>query len=86
MQEDAKLFYEAVAAIVSRHRKESGIKYTDFCYGNDIPMSTYDTIVSARKQSSCYNVAKVAKALDMSFEEFGRLLDQELPPDFMSKD
>ena len=86
MQDDAKLLYNAIANIVSRYRKKSGVKYIDFCYGNDIPMSTYDTIVSARKQSSCYNVAKVAKALDLSFEEFGRLLDQELPPDFMSKD
>lgn len=75
MQDNAKILYSIIGKIVSNKRKESDIKYTDFCYENDIPMSTYDIIVNGQKQSSFYNIAKVIKALNLTFEEFGRLLE-----------
>ena len=86
MQDDSKKLYKAISKILVNARKQKGIKYTDFCYGNDIPMATYDSIIKGNAQSSFYVITRVVKALDMSFEEFGKLLDQELPPDFMSKD
>ena len=79
MQEKSKILYEAVSRVVHNDRNSKNIKYTDFCYENDIPMSTYDAIINASTQSSFYTIAKVIKALGLSFEEFGALLDKELP-------
>ncbi len=86
MQDNVKQLYIAISHIIDRTRKERGINYTDFCLGNDIPTSTYDDIINASRQSSFYNIAKVVKALDLSFEEFGKLLDKELPDNFMKED
>lgn len=79
MQEDSKILYEAISRVVHKVRTDRNIKYTDFCYENDIPMSTYDAIINASAQSSCYNIAKVIKGLGLNFKEFGTLLDKELP-------
>lgn len=86
MQDNKRKLYEAVSHIVDLERKNLGIKYTDFCLGNDIPTSTYDDIINANRQTSFYNIAKVVKALDLSFAEFGELLDKELPENFMKED
>jgi len=45
-------------------------------------MSTYDDIMNAKEKASFYNVARVIKALDLSFEDFGKKLDKELGKDF----
>ena len=79
MQDDSKILYEAISKIVHKARTDKNIKYTDFCYENDIPMSTYDAIINASSQSSFYNIAKVVKGLGLNFEKFGKLLDKELP-------
>ena len=86
MQDDIKQLYKTISYIIDSKRKELGIKYTDFCLGNDIPTSTYDDIINANRQSSFFNIAKVVKALDLSFEEFGKLLDKELPQNFLKDD
>lgn len=79
MQQDAKKLYKAIAKVISQQKKEKGIKYTDLCYENEITMSTYDNIVAGKTKASYYNIAKIIKALGLNFEEFGRLLDKELP-------
>ena len=86
MQEESKQLYTAIGKILYEKRKELGIKYTDFCYENDIPTSTYDAIISGTSQASFYNIAKVVKALNMNFEDFGKLLDKNLPQNFMNLD
>ena len=83
MQENVKILYKAISEIITNTRKEKGIKYTDFCYENEIPMSTYDDVINSKTRASFYNVARIVKALDLSFEEFGRLLDKNLPKDFL---
>lgn len=86
MQEESKKLYKITGKILADRRKELGIKYTDFCYGNDIPMSTYDVIISGSAKSSFYNIAKVVKASKMTFKEFGEALDNNLPDDFLNSD
>jgi hypothetical protein len=49
-------------------------------------MSTYDNIINGSKQITFFNIAKVIKALNLSFEEFGRYLDKELPENFLNQD
>lgn len=86
MQDEAQTLYKAIAEVIKSARDQSNINYTDFCYENDIPMSTYDYIVSAKTKASFYNIAKVVKALGYNFEEFGALLDKQLPDNFMNDD
>ncbi len=86
MQGNSLILYKAISKIIHSTRVSKGIKYTDFCYENDIPMSSYDVIINASAQSSYYNIARVVKALGLSFEEFGKMLDEELPDDFMNNE
>ena len=84
MDDKAKQFYIAVSAVISQVKNDKNIRYTDFCYGNDIPQSTYDDIINAKTKATFYNIAKVVKGLDLNFEEFGKLLDKKLPLDFLN--
>lgn len=86
MQEDSKILYEAISRVIHRTRTDKNIRYTDFCYENDVAMSTYDAIINATTQSSYYNIAKVIKGLGLNFQEFGALLDKELPPTYWDSD
>ena len=86
MQDDAKLLHSAISKIIKNERAKIGVSYTDFCLGNDIPSSTYDAIIKAENHVYCFNVAKVIKALGLSFEEFGKMLDEELPENFMNNE
>ena len=47
MQEEVKQLYTAISRIIVKIKEEKGIKYTELCYENEIPMSTYDDIVNA---------------------------------------
>ena len=82
MQDKSLKLYKAVSKIISKIKEDKGIKYTDLCYENEIPMSTYDDIINCKTKASFYNVAKIIKALGLSFEDFGKLLDEELGKDF----
>ncbi len=85
MQDDAIVLHKAISKTISLIREDKGVRYTDLCFGYDIPTSTFDDIMSAKRLSSFYSIAKVIKALGLSFEEFGALLDKELPENFMDK-
>ena len=78
MEQEAKQLYTAISTVINKVKSNKGITYTDLCAGNDIPQSTYDDIINAKTKASFYNIAKVLRALDLKFEEFGKLLDDEL--------
>lgn len=82
MQDDAQKLYNAISKVIVDQKEKKGIKYTEFCYENEIPMTTYDYVINAKTKASYYNIAKIARGLGLSFEEFGRLLDKELGEDF----
>ena len=78
MQErDAKL-YKAIANVLRSEREKKNYKFTIFCYENDIAKSLLNTIENGKTQTYFSNIARVIKALGLSFEEFGKLLDEEL--------
>jgi len=79
---EAKLLYETISEILVSCRKAKGIKYTDFCYENDIPMSTYNDIIKSKGNASFYKISQIVKGLELNFEQFGRLLDENLPKKF----
>jgi len=86
MQDESKILYKAVAKVVHEQRVKNNRSYTEFCYENDIPMSTYDDIINAKTKASFYNISKLVKALGLNFEEFGKLLDENLPKNFMKEE
>lgn len=85
MQEKYRKFYKSVAEVLRTERKKSA-KFTIFCYENDIAKSLLNTIENGNTQTYFANVARVVKALGLSFEEFGKLLDDELGKDFTFTD
>ena len=82
MHPDKKILYEAVGRVLRQRRKELGYKLTIFAYENDIPTTSLTSIESAKTEACFSNIYKIAKALNMSFEEFGQRLDKELPENF----
>ncbi len=86
MQEKDLILYKTIAKILKEKRLEKGLKFTIFCYENDIATSSLNLIENGNSKTYFSNIAKVIKALDMSFEEFGKLLDKELPKDFSKED
>lgn len=86
MQGQKKTLYEAVGKVIRTRRKELGQKLTIFCYENDIPTTTLTSLEKAKTEACFYNIYKIAKALNLSFEEFAKLLEKELPDDFMKNE
>lgn len=76
-EEDAKL-YIAIGKVLRKVRTEKNIKFTIFCYENDIAKSTLNNIENGNVQTYFSKIAQVVRALGLSFEEFGKLLDKEL--------
>ena len=82
MQANDEKFYKAVGDILKKKRLEKGLKFTIFCYENDIAKSSLNVIENGYSQAYFSKIAKVVQALDMSFEDFGKLLDKKIPKDF----
>lgn len=78
MQDRDKIIYKAVSKILREQRKKKNLKFTIFCYENDIATSLLNTIENGETHTYFSNITRVVKALDLSFEEFGKLLDEEL--------
>ena len=78
MQDRDKIIYKAVSKILREQRKKKNLKFTIFCYENDIATSLLNTIENGETHTYFSNVIRVIKALDLNFEEFGKLLDEEL--------
>ena len=86
MKDDAKILHEVISKTIKTVQKNKNMKYLELCYGSDIPTSTFDDIIRANRMSTFFNIAKVVKALGLSFAEFGAMLDELLPDDFLESD
>lgn len=86
MHPDKKILYEAIGRVLRKRRKSLGYKLTIFAYENDIPTTSLTSIEAAKTEACFSNIYKVARALNMTFEEFGRCLDEELPENFNLQD
>ncbi len=83
MQGDKKILYEAVGRVLRKRRKSLNRKLTIFAYENDIPTTSLTSLEAARTEACFYNIYKISRALNLTCEEFGKLLDKELPENFM---
>lgn len=86
MHPDKKILYEAIGRVLRKKRKALGYKLTIFAYENDIPTTSLTSIESAKTEACFSNIYKIARALNMTFEEFGRCFDKELPENFNLQD
>lgn len=77
MQERDANLYKNIAKILREQREAKNLKFTIFCYENDIATSLLNTIENGKTQTYYSNIARVIKALGLTHEEFGRLLDKE---------
>ena len=81
MQDKDTKIYKLVAKVLRDVRIRKDLKFTIFCYENDIAKSLLNTIENGKTQTYFSNIARVVQALDLSFEEFGKLLDDEMKND-----
>lgn len=82
MQLDDEILQKAIGKVLYNERKRKKIKFTIFCYENDISKTTLYMIEKGKCKPYATNLLKIINALGLTFEEFGKLLDKELPKDF----
>ena len=86
MQDDNDILLKAVGKVISKVRKQKGLKFTIFCYENDISKTTLYMIEKGLNKAYITSLFKIIKALGLTYEEFGRLLDNELPEKYMKNE
>ena len=82
MQDRDKILQEAIGRVIYKIRKQKNLKFTIFCYENDISKTTLYMIEKGKNKPYVTNLFEIIKALGLSFEEFGTLLDKELPSSY----
>ena len=79
MQEEYdRIIQKAIGHVVNKERKKRNLKFTIFCYENDIPKTTLYMIEQGKNKAYITNLSKIILALGLTFKEFGELLDEEL--------
>ena len=78
MQENDLKIYKAIGNVLREVRLDKKLKFTIFCYENDIAKSTLNNIENAAAQTYFSKIAQIVLSLGLNFEEFGKLLDKEL--------
>lgn len=82
MQDKNKILQEAIGRVIKKIRKQKKFKFTIFCYENDISKTTLYMIEKGKNKPYITSLCEIIKALNISFEEFGALLDKELPQEY----
>lgn len=82
MEDEEKVLYNAIAAVVKNKRKALNKAFTIFCYENDIPTTTLGCIENARRRVQLCKILKVVEALGLQYDEFFSLVKKELPENF----
>ena len=77
-----KIMQKAIGQVIYNERKRRNLKFTIFCYENDISKTTLYMIEQGKNRTYSTNLFRIVQALGLSFEEFGRLLKEELPDGF----
>ncbi len=78
MQDNEIKFSKIIGKIIKSQRQKSGKKYVLICDENSIADSTLDAVEKGIRSPKLYTVLRIIKALDLSFSEFGEILDNEL--------
>ena len=82
MQDKDKILQEAIGRVIYKIRKQKKLKFTIFCYENDISKTTLYMIEKGKCSPYATTLYEIIRCLGVSFEEFGKLLDKELPKNY----
>ena len=86
MQDRNKILQESIGRVIKKVRKNKNFKFTIFCYENDISKTTLHMIENGKNKPYVTSLFNVIRALGLTFEEFGALLDKELPATYWSNE
>ena len=82
MQDNEEILYKTIGQIIRKLRTDKGIKFTIFCYENDIPKSTLYDIEHGIIKAQFSSIYKILNALGVDFLQFAKLLEKALPDNF----
>ena len=86
MQDKNKILQKAIGRVVSKVRKQNKLKFTIFCYENDISKTTLYMIEKGKNSPYVNTLYEIIKCLGLTYKEFGELLDKELPKSYWDND
>ena len=86
MQDRNKILQEAIGRVIQKVRKQKNFKFTIFCYENDISKTTLYMIEKGKNKPYVTSLCEIIESLGISYEEFGALLDKELPPEYWNNE
>lgn len=86
MQDYDDILLKAIGRVISNELKRKKLKFTIFCYENDISKTTLYMIMKGKNKAYVTNLFKIINSLGLSYKEFGALLDKELPKNFFENE
>ena len=86
MQDKNEILQKAIGRTVEKIRKQKNLKFTIFCYENDISKTTLYMIEKGKNKPYVTSLCEIIESLGLSYEEFGALLDKELPPEYWNNE
>lgn len=86
MQEEEKILSNAVAKILKNIRFKTKKSLNLFCNEFDISTSTLNDLENGKRSVRLYSLYKILKAYDVSVIDFFKLLEKELPKNFLKPD
>ena len=82
MQDKNLILQKAIGRVINKVRKQKDLKFTLFCYENDISKTTLYMIEKGKNKPYVTSLFEIIKALGLTYKEFGELLDNELPKNY----
>ncbi len=73
---------KAIGRVIKKERKRRNLKFTIFCYENDISKTTLYMIERGKIKAYITTVFKIVFALGLTLSEFSALVEKELPEGF----
>ena len=84
MQENEQILANAIAKALVKLREKTGKSLNLFCNEYSIPTATLNEMERAKVNTSVFSLYRVLKAYDLSSVEFFKLVEKELPENFMA--
>lgn len=82
--ENEKLLSIAIGKVLKKLREKTGKSLTLFCYEYSIPTSSLNDIESGKPLNPKFTtIIQVLRAYGLNYSEFFKIVEQELPADFM---
>ena len=73
---------KSIGRVIKKERKRRNLKFTIFCYENDISKTTLYMIERGKIKAYITTVFKIVFALGLTLSEFSALVEKELPEGF----